>query len=232
MDSGSDASTIGKAGGHESAVRFEMEGVEFALPPSIHALAEASGTRMLDAHELSYLAACILRFDWSGHAFVLEIGCHMGRTTVFLATVRAHAGFDSPVLSVDPFERLHRPRTWWGLRRGRAGARGRYRRYVRNIEAAGVGHRCLPLSSLPWDAHWVVADRVGLLVIDGDHSYEAVASYLRSYAPKVLPGGFVFVDDYSEAYPGVMRAVDEFFAASTTFDIVHRSYFVLARRGS
>jgi hypothetical protein len=55
---------------------------------------------------------------------------------------------------------------------------------------------------------------------------------LELYAPKVVPGGFIFIDDYGAAYPDVVRAVDEFIAAHKEMDIVAKEYYVVLRRCS
>ena len=52
------------------------------------------------------------------------------------------------------------------------------------------------------------AGGIGVLVIDGAHHYEAVRADLELYVPKVVPGGYVFLDDYGPAYPDVIRAIE------------------------
>ena len=50
------------------------------------------------------------------------------------------------------------------------------------------------------------------VLIDADHSYQAVKEDLRAWVPKVKPGGVIAGDDYaSPTHPGVRRAVDEYF---------------------
>ena len=50
------------------------------------------------------------------------------------------------------------------------------------------------------------------VLIDADHSYEAVKEDLRAWVPKIKPGGVIAGDDYtSHTHPGVRRAVDEYF---------------------
>ena len=49
-----------------------------------------------------------------------------------------------------------------------------------------------------------------LLFIDGDHAYEAAASDLAHYAPKLRPGGVLAMHDFG-VFPGVERACAEFF---------------------
>ncbi len=44
---------------------------------------------------------------------------------------------------------------------------------------------------------------------DGDHSYPGFSNDMRLWMPKIKPGGIVVGHDYSGAFPGVVRAVDE-----------------------
>jgi Methyltransferase domain len=45
--------------------------------------------------------------------------------------------------------------------------------------------------------------------IDADHSYEAVKLDITNWMPKVCKGGILAGHDYSFAWPGVIKAVDE-----------------------
>lgn len=45
--------------------------------------------------------------------------------------------------------------------------------------------------------------------IDADHSYESCRDDILAWKPKVQDGGLLFGHDYSGAFPGVMKAVDE-----------------------
>jgi len=48
------------------------------------------------------------------------------------------------------------------------------------------------------------------VILDADHTYEAVRDDLAAWVPKVKPGGIVVGDDYRHpVYPGVAMAVDE-----------------------
>jgi O-methyltransferase len=51
-------------------------------------------------------------------------------------------------------------------------------------------------------------EQIALLHVDTDW-YESVALTLRTFYPKVAPGGYVAVDDY-KSWPGAKQAVDEF----------------------
>lgn len=56
-------------------------------------------------------------------------------------------------------------------------------------------------------------DPISLLVIDADHSYEAVKEDIKHWWPKLKYGGFIFFHDYIDLEQngtnGVARAIDE-----------------------
>ena len=63
---------------------------------------------------------------------------------------------------------------------------------------------------------WVAAERfdhqsVDFCYVDAGHTYEAVTQDLEHWWPKLRPGSFFAGDDYTKGYPGVQRAVWEFF---------------------
>ncbi len=84
--------------------------------------------------------------------------------------------------------------------------------------------------------HWMSTNVAAALVPDGwadfvfvdaGHSYRAVKNDIERWQPKVRPGGWFGGHDYNEAYPGVVRAVDEAFGSS----IVLLPGYVWARAG-
>ena len=126
-----------------------------------------------------------------------------------------------PVLSVDPFERVQSDAL---------DPQGVDSAHVQNTAAHGVDSVCLPLAAFSQDAAPVVPATVGVLVVDGRHHYPVVSNDLKLYVPKLMSKGLVFIDDFGPAYPDVVRAVDEYFAASRSFRILHKSCFVIAQR--
>ena len=176
---------------------------------------------MMDDGELRYLAGIVLAFPWSPGELVVEIGSYSGMTAAFVAETLAEAGLDNRVLSIDPFERV--PHT-------RKNPQGKYKGYLRTMQERGLEDRCLPLVAYSQDAAVVVPDRVGLLIVDGNHEYESVAQDLALYASKVLPGGFIFLDDHTETYPGVIKAVADFGDSGSGFELIHQTYFAILRR--
>jgi len=201
-------------------VGFEPSGVCFEVPAIVADWANAAASDMMDADELLHLAAALAAFDWTRDAIVVEIGAYTGRTTVFMARTLSSLGARVPVLSVDAFERTQPDAL---------NPRGSYAAYMASVQAAGVEDVCLPLAAFSSHALPVVPANIGVLVVDGGHEYSVVRDDLAGYAPKVLPGGFLFADDYSTAYPGVVRAIDGFLETSA-FRLLHRTHFVVAQR--
>ena len=178
------------------------------------------GSNMMDSGELAYLAATLAAYPWDGKGIVVEIGAYRGSTSVFMAKVLQHFGHRVPILSIDPFERVARSPT---------NPQGKYAAYLKTVRKHKMEDVCLPLVALSKDAALVVPATVGVLVVDGGHEHAVVSQDLRDYVPKILPGGFILIDDY-ETYAEVTRAVDEYFMNAPEFTIVHRSYFVVGQR--
>jgi hypothetical protein len=200
---------------------FEQSGKAVVLGDRIVEWSKEYESSMLDAYELLNLAAVLTAFPWNNNEFVLEIGAYRGTTTVFMAKVLESLGNRSPILSIDPFER-YQPSP--------LNPQGDYSAYVANVVKNHLDDICLPLAAFSGNAAPVVASNIGVLVIDGDHLYPAVSRDLSLYSPKIVEGGYVFIDDYGPAYPGVVEAVDEFFVNNPEFLIHAKSYFVIAER--
>lgn len=191
------------------------------LPEEVEGLSQAYRSGMMDAGELLHLAATIALYPWGQQASVVEIGAYTGRTTVFMAKVLQLLGHSVPILSVDPFERaIPDP----------INPQGVYAEYLKIVKNENLDHLCLPLVAFSEDAAPIVPANIGVLVVDGSHHYPVVSKDFALYAPKVLAGGLIFIDDYVAAYPGVMRAVDEYFTRERPWRVLHQTYFVVAQR--
>lgn len=202
-------------------LKFSPSGFRAMVPPSAAHRADAYSSDMMDDGELRYLAAVALAYQWAPDDLVVEIGTYAGTTAAFVAETLAEAGHLNKVLSIDPFERVSHTRLNPG---------GKYRRYVRTMRQRGLEDRCLPLVAYSHDAAPAVTARIGLLIIDGDHEHASVSRDLALYAPKVRSGGFIFLDDHTDTYPGVVRATSEFVGQDHGFELLHQSYFAILRR--
>ncbi|MGE4298885.1 MAG: class I SAM-dependent methyltransferase [Desulfovibrionaceae bacterium] len=132
---------------------------------------------------------------------VIEIGCFMGATTVWLAAMCRRLG--KQLIAIDPWdgvqdgsdERVHEI-----FRRNTAA----YGDVVHVIRAKSGD--ALPL--LPADC----AATCGLTFVDGMHTYPHVLYDLRDYWRALMPGGIMVVHDVFEAtyHKGINRALAEF----------------------
>jgi cephalosporin hydroxylase len=202
-------------------ITFNRSGQSIPLSDEVMQWGRTFQSGMMDAGELTHLAAALAAVSWDAERIVVEIGAYRGSTTVFMAKVLAGLGHRVPILSIDPFERATPDAI---------NPQGVYNAYLDTIRQHRLDDLCLPLVAFSKDAAAVVPDTIGALVVDGGHHYPIVREDLELYGPKVRPGGVIFVDDYSSSFPGVMRAVDEYFVEPRPFSILHQSYFVVAQR--
>ncbi len=133
---------------------------------------------------------------------VVEIGSYCGRATVVLASVIRALAPSSRVYSIDPHD-------------GKVGAIDTGIRQMpptlaklkRNLAAAGVGDVVRIMQGRAPEIDW--NRPVGMLLIDGLHDYESVASDFCRFEPWIVPGGYVAFHDYARYFPGVVKWVDE-----------------------
>lgn len=173
----------------------------------IRELAEARAALsdgMMNTERLIRLGRILASYRWDNGGIVAEIGTYFGHTAVFMAKVMQHMyRHDVPVLSIDPFERSGPY--------DHANATGNYSEYIKNVADACCAEQCFCIATFSRIAVPVVGP-IGVLVVDGNHSRESCETDLQLYVPKVLPGGWIFVDDYiPDIYPGVVAACDGYF---------------------
>jgi hypothetical protein len=178
---------------------------------------------MLDSVELIYLAGTLNGLPWPEGAFVVEIGAYKGQTTVFMAKVFELLGKRIPILSIDPFDRAESDTL---------NPQGVYSDYISNIRGNNLDKLCIPVAAFSEDVAQFISNNIGVLVLDGCHHHKIVKTDLGLYTQKILPNGFLFIDDYGPAYPGVVLAVDEFFTTTPYFAILHKSHFIVAQKKS
>ncbi len=145
---------------------------------------------------------------------VVEIGCLMGRSAfvlLFLAT-RYRLG---PVLTIDPWApaecaqqdspaELQAVVDEWDYEALSEGffvnmallqqGRHYHLRKPSNDAIARYESLRLPAVNQPWSG------RIGLIHIDGNHDYAAVADDCRLWVPRIAPGGWLILDDYVWAH--------------------------------
>lgn len=71
-----------------------------------------------------------------------------------------------------------------------------------------------------------------MLMVDADHSYEGVKADLETWLPSVRDGAPVWLHDYTEEYPGSMRAIDEAIAEGKLEFVKTQGWGILCRKAA
>lgn len=68
--------------------------------------------------------------------------------------------------------------------------------------------------------------KVGMVIVDGGHSYEVCKSDSEQALRMVKPGGIIIWDDYGSFWPGVVQALDELSKRITLYNLPHENLVV------
>jgi predicted O-methyltransferase YrrM len=157
--------------------------------------------------------------ETSRAGLVIEVGTWKGASLLHMHRVSRLLGLSTQFISIDTW--LGSNIEHWlddGLRpslRLRHGYPRMFEQFLRNMTQAGIMDDVFPLPmTTTAAAHLlkplgIVADAV---YVDAGHQEEEVALDLRLYHDLLRPGGVLFGDDYDQAWPGVVTAVNRFAA--------------------
>lgn len=157
---------------------------------------------------------------------IVEVGSWKGLSTTSMARICKENNIKARILAIDTW--LGAPEFWTHFindpTRGGSlnlvnGYPTVYYTFVKNVKALGHDDIIvpLPLSSIcAADVLRYYGIRPDIIYIDAAHEYESVIQDMYAYYQYLNVDGMMFGDDYCSAWPGVMKAVDEF---TTTKDI-------------
>jgi SAM-dependent methyltransferase/predicted O-methyltransferase YrrM len=121
---------------------------------------------------------------------IVEIGSYHGRSTIVLARA---AGAGATLVAIDPHAGNDRgPRQWHGT--SQEGEADR-RRFLANLDRAGVRSRVRHLRRFSHDALAEVTHGIDLLYIDGAHGFGPARDDIVRWGAKVRPGGTILIHD-------------------------------------
>ena len=132
---------------------------------------------------------------------IVEVGSYRGRSTVFLAR-GSMDGNMVPVYTIDPHQ------DFVGVLGGMFGPKDRgffYQAMLDNKCSEVV--RLVNLSSEIISPGWT--DKIGMLWIDGDHSYSGVMRDFKCWQPHLLPEAVIVFDDTIETNMGPRLLINE-----------------------
>lgn len=141
----------------------------------------------------------------SGDAFV-EVGSWLGRSAAFMGVEIINSKKNITLFCVDPWEDggpdLRDTSYFKDLKEPPFDI---FKRNVKPVEGYIVPLRMTSIRG----AATFYDETVSFLMLDGDHSYEAVKADIAAWLPKMKKGGVISGDDY--LWPGVTKAVHEAF---------------------
>lgn len=165
-----------------------------AAPAYLDAVEQTEGWLSLDEAELLHdLAAAVTQ------GVIVEVGAYRGRSTIALS---AGAPSGTPVFAVDPHaEMVENGKTVYGPQDRAA--------FFESMVRSGAFHnvRLLNTSSEIITPGW--RDPVGLLWIDGEHTYEAARRDWDCWQPHLIPGAVVVFDDAHDPTIGPFKLINE-----------------------
>ena len=146
-------------------------------------------------------------------AVFVEVGCLAGRSTCYLGTRIRESGKAITLYAVDTGRGSASDITGQTIAPAVGGSLAGV--LHRNLIGCGVDELVIPVVTTSARAARLFQPvTVDFCFIDADHSYESVLADLRTWWPKVKPGGTLAGHDYRQSDPwlvGVTPAVHEFF---------------------
>ena len=141
---------------------------------------------------------------------ILEIGSFKGKSTVGLASIVRHYGFE-PIVAVDPFTApaLTDPDL--------SGADSSFGDFERTIQSAGLERHVEVHKAFSNDLAPSWNRPIRFLWIDGDHTYRGAKTDLDLYRKHLAPGAIVAMHDALHDYEGPIRVFTEEILRSDDF---------------
>lgn len=133
---------------------------------------------------------------------IVEIGSYKGKSTIYLAK-GSKAGNKVRIYAIDPHEGVNKKEDT-------------FYQFINNIKKAEVDDIIIPLKMTSEKAYDDFNEKIGLIFIDGDHSYDAVEYDTLHWILNVVDKGMMVFHD-STYFPGVRKAVDKYVYKSLQF---------------
>lgn len=131
-----------------------------------------------------------------------EIGVYLGRGTAIFDEVFVSRGQNYKLIAVDHFEGSPEHKASNSVPSYEA-----FKQNIAPISDKVKDHNCDSIAA----SKLFKQGEFDIVYIDAAHEYEPVLADLEAWFPKVKRGGFICGDDYTAGWPGVVKAVGEFF---------------------
>ncbi len=169
-------------------------------------------------HELSHVV------EHGIDGTVVEFGCYIGTTSLFVRRVLDELDPERPFHVYDSFEGLPAKSTEDSSGAGEQFVAGKLavskKQFLREFQKARLKP---PVVHKGWFSQLTdvdVPDKIAFAFLDGDF-YESIRDSLALVAPRMSQGGTIIIDDYArEALPGAAKAAHEKFSTED-ITVVH-----------
>jgi len=158
------------------------------------------------------------------HGAVVEFGCYIGTTSLFIRRLLDKLDPERPFHVYDSFVGLPDKAPQDVSRAGEQFVAGELavskKQFLREFQKAGLQQ---PVIHKGWFGELQDSDvpgEIAFAFLDGDF-YTSIRDSLRLVLPRVQKGGVIIIDDYArEALPGAAKAVHEHFSTEV-ISVVH-----------
>lgn len=137
---------------------------------------------------------------------IVEVGSFLGRSACYLGSKIKQSRKKITLLCVDVW-----PSTYKLDDGGPKEIEAPFETFLANIRQADLLDVVIPIRAPSTVAATFVRNGLSSVFIDGDHSYEACRDDIVAWLPKVRRGGILAGHDYSDSFPGVIKAANELF---------------------
>lgn len=134
---------------------------------------------------------------------IVEIGAFKGKSSCYLGA-GAQGGLGAKVVSIDP----------WDLP-GNINGKHNFNQpevletWKAQVALCGLENQVTPLRTFSYSAARNWTQKIGMLFIDGGHTYNEVKNDYQAFIRWLVPGGILVFDDYEGRNHGVKRFVEE-----------------------
>ena len=144
----------------------------------------------------------------------LEIGCFMGKTTIFMSRYLEGRGPERKLYTIDP----HKADSHEASQCPEINVAEHFKKHTEGLDNH-IHYANFSLQA----SHKIKDESICFAFIDGDHSEEGVLKDIELFYPKIVPGGIICFDDYNSSYwPGVGRALRAAVLRNDNYSIVYR----------
>ncbi len=144
---------------------------------------------------------------------ILEIGSFKGLSVIYL-----YAGNQgrNQIYCIDLWDAEPARGKKENQRTGRRAKPSIYQSFLNNVDC--IKANVIPIKANSQDVEWKTP--LGMLFIDGDHSFEGCRADYERFAHYVIPGGFLAIHDYNpRKYPGVVNVINDIVKPSGLWDV-------------